>query len=306
MSIEFGNEFVKQAMKLKKVNWLIAVVCWAMVPIASVLAQTKPVDPVGQQLLGQWQGTFATGKSAPNPGAMGFMFIPNGKAVMFFAEERLGLIAAAIDYAIDSKPKPMHIDFKPVTFNKPVLSIFELPNSQTLKLQLEKTNPGLPRPKEFKEEGQFRKISDTTIVPLTQLAQAEQSKETEGQWVMKSIAQSALIHKLATQQFPTTLAQLGLDNSETKNYRFQLSTQADQLTIVARAKKAGLRSYIGIVVQRELKEREKQQAVAFSAICQTSRPSLIAPLSPKVAPENTSESVFRPVQCGSGSELIKF
>jgi hypothetical protein len=299
-------------MMLNKLNWLSTFLVWAMVPAASVLAQsTKPVDPVMQQLTGQWQGTLTAGEPSSMNTTLGFMFAPSGKAVMFFPESTFpertrGLMAASIEYAIDSKPKPMHIDFKVVTFDKPVLTIFDLPNPQTLKLQIEATNPGKPRPKEFKQEGLFQKVSDSAIVPLTQLAQAEQSKQGEGEWLMKSLAKSALLYKMSTNQFPTSLEQLGLSKPDTQHYRVQLATQPNQLTLVARAKKAGLKSYTSMVVQHTLKEQGKQQEFGFATVCQSFRPSLIAPPLPTVTPPASIQSSRYSIQCGSGSESVKF
>jgi len=116
--------------------------------IAEVAAPaTSNID---QQLLGQWQGTIPSGQSFT------FVFAPEGKLFM---------MAKGPDGAARAKEKPMHLDFG-LSNTETVQTVFELTPEGQMRLQLQGTNPGQPRPNSLNAEATvFKKVSEATALP---------------------------------------------------------------------------------------------------------------------------------------------
>lgn len=275
---------------MKRIGWMSAIV------IAVLTAQGVTAQTANQSIVGRWQGTFD--QNYP----MGFLFSPTGKAIMVYGSEPQVLSGVALNYKIDASHKPMHVDFTLPGGKETVLTIADLPTPQTLRLQLKDTNPGKPRPTVFSDQNQMQKISDRAIEPLNSAKFTQAAQSTEGRLVIQSLAQSALFYTVESNQFPTTLEQLGLPIASTQNYRYQLQVQPKQITLIARPKKANLKSYISIVMQRT----ERQVEFVSTAVCQSVRPSLIAPPVPRIASTLDSFVTKQPVACGIGSEPLKF
>ena len=277
----------------------VAVLC-SSCSVLGLSAQPTPA-PISKQLIGQWQGNITDNGTR----SLVITFAPNGVATMTTLGLQSSLSSAKVRYTIDPNAKPMQMDIKVEPFDQSVLTIFDLPNPQRLRLQLKDTKPGGDRPTAFNQEMQFRKVSDSAIAPFTELAQAEQSKAGEGELVMKTLALSALLHNLETDQFPTTLEQLGL-SSNTRNYRLQLSVKDQQLTLIARPKKEGLHSFIGVVMRHDIEKQGKKEELASATVCQSARPSSSAPPMPKItAPAPVTFSTYS-IDCSSGSEPVQF
>lgn len=176
----------------KKIGWfgvlLVAIAC------PSSLAQ----DSTAQQLVGRWEGKT---KRVDIP--MGLQFLSSGKLVATF---QLGLdaqtqMAFSMNYSIDAKPNPMHLDLKlekprSQRDQQPLSTIFDFPSPSTLRIHLKNLEPGKPRPTKFSEPAELSKVSDSAIVfpDAAQLKQAEQSTDGEGRSVIQNLTLSSLYH----------------------------------------------------------------------------------------------------------------
>ncbi|WNZ45490.1 type IV pilin-like G/H family protein [Leptolyngbya boryana CZ1] len=283
---------------MKTIGWMSGLIGVVLIS-QSVMAlpTTEAVQP--SSIAGRWQGTFN------DKYPMSFLFSPEGKLVMVFGmngAEPTVLAGTTVNYKVDATTKPMHLDITIPDAKEPVLTIADLPDPQTLQIQMSDTNPGKPRPTKFTDQTKMQKVSDRAIEPLdaAKFTQAAQSSEAEGRIVIQALAQSALFSTVESGKFPTTLEELGLPTNNTANYRYQLQTQPKQITIIARPKKANLKSYISVVVTGT----ERKIDFATTTVCQSVRPSLFAPPPPRLgspfAP-NDSRAV-----CGIGSEAVKF
>jgi hypothetical protein len=274
-------------------NWAMKRFGYALVSTI-LIAQSATASPI----VGRWQGNFE--QKYP----MNFLFSPQGKFIMVFGSETnpASLAGVVVDYKIDATQKPMHLDISLPETKEPVLTIAELIDPQTLRIQMKQTNPGKPRPTQFTDQTQMKKVSDRAIEPLdsAKFTDAAKSDEGEGRLVIQALAQSALFSTIESGKFPTTLEQLGLPTNSTANYRYQLQTQPNQITLVARPKKANLKSYISVVAQGT----ERKLSFISTGVCQSVRSSLFAPPVPRLGSPFGSGSPA--VTCGSGSEPVKF
>jgi hypothetical protein len=138
--------------------------------------QSQPVkttNPVAQKLLGQWQG-----KESSSPENITFVFTPEGK---LFGITSSGTVLE-FEYQINSTAKPMHLDVLLPDTKETVLTIFELTSDGKLKLQLDGTNPGKPRPKSFSPNVTiFEKVSDSTTVPNKPQNNSPDTQPLEGE-----------------------------------------------------------------------------------------------------------------------------
>lgn len=285
---------------MKLANWFTICSSLVLLP-ALVLAQ--PTSEASQQIVGRWEGIYKETKmSMP----LIFRFTSTGKLVVAVpAGNRQGLRAYWANYQLDPKPNPMHIDLSFEGDHNVIQTIVEIPNPRTLKLQLRPTESSRKRPIAFRDEVQFQKVSETAIVPLTQLSEAERSTSGEGQFVMTTLIRSAILHRVETDQFAKHLIELGLNSTSTQNYRFQLSSKGNQLVLIARPKKAGIKSYIAVISSEPSRDQGSTQLGAAATICQSVRASTIAPPMPKVSPRN-SDRAYPIITCGSGSAPLSF
>ncbi|HCV32472.1 MAG TPA: hypothetical protein DGO89_21320 [Microcoleaceae bacterium UBA9251] len=125
--------------------------------IAEVAAPaTSNID---QQLLGQWQGTIPSGQSFT------FVFAPEGKLFMMAKGPDGAARAKEMRYKVNFGAKPMHLDFG-LSNTETVQTVFELTPEGQMRLQLQGTNPGQPRPNSLNAEATvFKKVSEATALP---------------------------------------------------------------------------------------------------------------------------------------------
>jgi glucose/arabinose dehydrogenase len=129
-------------------------------PIPTPSSTNQPTNPVTQKLLGQWQA-----KDAASQITLTLVFSPDGKLYILLPDAQ-NPMAIAFQYQINPKPQPMHLDVTVSKEQKPVLTIFELTAEDQMRLQLDNTSPGQPRPKAFSSTATlFTKVSDTTKLP---------------------------------------------------------------------------------------------------------------------------------------------
>ncbi|MBE9012304.1 hypothetical protein IQ250_19075 [Pseudanabaenaceae cyanobacterium LEGE 13415] len=290
---------------MSKIGWVgilgIAIAGSSSLYAVTALSQSNE----SQQLVGRWE-TQVKRTDAP----MGMRFSPSGRLIFAFETglDTQTRMAFSLNYSIDAKPNPMHLDFrleKPRNAHErqPVSTIFDFPSSGRLRVHIKNLRPGEPRPTQFDRPAELSKVSDSAIVfpDATKLTQAEQSKDGEGRLAMQSLALSSLYSSLETQKFPT-LEQLGLKNDTTQNYRYQLQASSDQLTLIARPKKGNLKSYVAVVLRFPV----EGQDYGATKVCESVRPSQIAPPLPKIPNPPNGILARDKIQCGSGSAAIDF
>ncbi len=124
-------------------------------------AESAPATPaVSQQILGQWQAKDPSGQRL-----LTFIFGPEGQLFIVLPAEEAPAPAVEMGYAIDAASQPMHLDVK-INTAETVLTVFEFTSDGKLRLQLEGTNPGQPRPEALSEGATlFEKVSDATTLP---------------------------------------------------------------------------------------------------------------------------------------------
>jgi hypothetical protein len=120
----------------------------------------QSTNPISQKLLGQWEA-----KDSETPITLAFIFSPEGK-LFIFAPNSQATVAVEFQYRINPTPQPMHLDITIPGKKEPVLTIFEFTADGRLRLQLDNTDPGKPRPVAFsKTPALFTKVSDATKLP---------------------------------------------------------------------------------------------------------------------------------------------
>ncbi|OUL34490.1 hypothetical protein BV372_13900 [Nostoc sp. T09] len=120
----------------------------------------QPTSPIGQKLLGQWQSK----DSSSNP-SLTFIFSPDGKLYILSPNSQKPM-AVEFKYSINPTPQPMHLDITVSAEQKQALTIFEFTPDGQLRLQLDNTDPGQPRPTAFSPTATlFTKVSENTKLP---------------------------------------------------------------------------------------------------------------------------------------------
>lgn len=127
-------------------------------------ATAPATSNIDQQLLGQWQGTIPSGQSFT------FVFAPEGKLFMMAQGPDGAARAKEMRYKVNFGAKPMHLDVG-ISNTETVETVFELTSQNQMRLQLQGTNPGQPRPDSLNAEATvFKKVSEATVLPAdTQL-----------------------------------------------------------------------------------------------------------------------------------------
>ncbi|CBN55759.1 MULTISPECIES: hypothetical protein [Kamptonema] len=136
--------------------------------IAPAIAQTEttapaettaPTDNIDQKLLGQWEATDPSGQS------FSFIFAPEGKLYLVVQPPQGAARAKEMRYKVDTKNQPMHLDVG-LSATQTVMTVFELTTEGLMRLQLQGTKPGDPRPSAVNAQATvFKKISDTAALP---------------------------------------------------------------------------------------------------------------------------------------------
>ncbi|MEG3859868.1 hypothetical protein [Microcoleus sp. herbarium12] len=122
-------------------------------------ATAPAASNIDKQLLGQWQGTVPSGQSFT------FVFAPEGKLFLMAKGPDGAARAKEMRYKINLGQKPMHLDVG-LSSTETVQTVFELTDEGQMRLQLQGTNPGQPRPDSLNEQATvFKKVSETTALP---------------------------------------------------------------------------------------------------------------------------------------------
>ncbi|MCY7320811.1 MAG: type IV pilin-like G/H family protein [Phormidesmis sp. CAN_BIN36] len=255
--------------------------------------KSPQLDAVAQQLLGTWRGKDP---GAPSDPPVTLLFAPDGTLMVSFAKGQ-ETIALRSRYQLNTQTRPMQMSW--FLGEKPKAStIFEFIADGRLRFErFEEVTP-----KKFKVSTLMQKISDaTTLKPDVQARQITgQSGEAEARLYLDLLAQAQQAYHLETGKFATSITQLGLDlKSETADYRYQVMPQGDeaqQIKLVGRAKRSGLKSFTGAVFSIP-KVAALPEGYVSSLVCETSRASQLAPPMPQYP-----SFPFKVLQCPSGSQ----
>ncbi len=124
--------------------------------------ESNQAQQIQQKVLGQWEH-----KDVAQKISLTFLFTPNGKLfILSQPDGKNQRQAVEIRYAINTVQQPIHLDVYLPNQNQPVQTIFEFTADGKMRMQLEGTDPGKPRPSKFSNSGSiFEKISDSTELP---------------------------------------------------------------------------------------------------------------------------------------------
>lgn len=126
---------------------------------AETSAPANNIDQIDQKLLGQWEAKDPSGQS------FSFIFAPEGKLYLVVQSSQGAARAKEMRYKVDTKNQPMHLDVG-LSATQTVMTVFELTAEGQMRLQLQGTKPGDPRPSTVSAEATvFKKISDTAALP---------------------------------------------------------------------------------------------------------------------------------------------
>jgi hypothetical protein len=117
-------------------------------------AQTVAQANIAKQMQGQWQA-----------GPIRFIFGSDGKLFIVFPAPSGPAKALQLRYRVNPSTRPMHLDLI-TSDNRAAQTIFEFTAARKMRVQLQGTNPGRPRPSAFGANAtMLEKVSDATSLP---------------------------------------------------------------------------------------------------------------------------------------------
>ncbi|MCF2145647.1 type IV pilin-like G/H family protein [Desmonostoc muscorum LEGE 12446] len=272
----------------------------SIAPTQTQSQREQDINPIAQKLFGQWQAQDPSSSTT-----LTFIFTPESKLFLLSPDSKT-LGAMEFKYRINPTPQPMHLNVIISSNQEEVLTIFEFTADGQMRLQLDGTNPGKPRPTAFSPQASlFKKISNVTTLPdniqiINPKAENQQTSdpELEAKVAIGSINRAQQAYYLENKKF-ATIDQLGIGvKPETDNYRYQIVTpgkQTQTLISTAAAKKPELKSYTGVVFLRKV----KGEMLIIPGICETDKPSTKPPGLPRFSNQKS-----QPIQCPVGSHLL--
>ncbi|OKH39543.1 hypothetical protein FACHB389_07925 [Nostoc calcicola FACHB-389] len=272
----------------------------SIAPTQTQSQQEQDINPIAQKLFGQWEAQDPSSSTT-----LTFIFTPENKLFLLSPDSKT-LGAMEFKYRINPTPQPMHLNVIISSNQKEVLTIFEFTADGQMRLQLDGTNPGKPRPTAFSPQASlFKKISNVTTLPdniqiINPEAENQQTNdpELEAKVAIGSINRAQHAYYLENKKF-ATIGRLGIDvKPETDNYSYQIVTPGKEIqTLIstAAAKKPELKSYTGVVFLRKV----KGEMLIIPGICETDQPSIKPPGFPRFSSQES-----QPIQCPVGSHLL--
>jgi hypothetical protein len=245
-------------------------------------------DPIGQKLFGQWEI-----QDSSLPTKINLLFTPEGNFYLILGQgNRFG--AYPLKYRINSTPKPMHLNVILPDAKEPVETIFDFTADGQLRVQLNGTDPGKPRPKDF---GADALPENVEVVPTDD--QASSDPQTEAKNYVGAMNRANQAFYLENERFAKTLDELQIGiKPETENYRYRIIPQGNSkgsVVSTATAKKPGLKSYTGFVYTKKLDD----ETITIALVCESNQASTRAPIAPKLPRTPNQE-----VQCPAGSTSL--
>ena len=270
--------------------------------IAPVVAQSQPApaaNPVAQQILGQWQAKDPSGQDL-----LMFVFAPENKLYIVLPSPEKPAPAVEMRYRIDSSQNPMHLDVQ-INSDDTVMTVFEVGPDGKMRLQLDGTNPGVPRPTALTDAATvFEKVSDATTVPAdSEVVGFEEQKgmaqQSEARLFMSALNRAQQAYFLENNKFAAAIGELGLGiKPETEFYRYQILPQGDatkSVLMTAQAKSEELKSYSAAVFVMTNNAEE----LTIPVLCETEQPSTSSPPMPTAPSSTTGQG-----QCPAGSVAV--
>jgi Type IV pilin-like G and H, putative len=273
-----------------------------VIPLKPIISQpaNSSKDAVVKKLVGQWEAKDASG---PN---VNFMFTADGTMFLIMV---VGDKSAAypLKYQINSTQNPIYLDITLPENPKPVLTIIDFPGDGQMRMQIDGTNPGQPRPTDFsKNVSLFKKVSDNETLPQNvevidpKMEKSANNPQAEAETMIKSMNRAQQAYFLEFNKFAKTIQELQIGiESETENYHYRIvsSGKKNQSVVqTATAKKTNLKSYTGIVFIKKV----KGETLTNTAICESVKPATKPPAIPKIPSKESPE-----VKCPLGSILLK-
>ncbi|MBD2137722.1 type IV pilin-like G/H family protein [Anabaena sp. FACHB-1237] len=260
-----------------------------------------------KKLSGRWESQDATSSIT-----VSFIFDGNGKLFLMMGDAQRSA-AYAVTYQINSTPQPMHLNINLPDTPQPVLTIFDFTADGQMRMQIEGTNPGEPRPKEFsKNVTFFKKVSENTSLPQNVELVTNDQKPSEniagnitessgeGKQYIGSMNRGQQAYYLENNKFAKNIRDLGVGiKSETVNYRYGIILNrriSNMVVHTATPKKPNFKSYIGVVFIRKV----KGEIFTDTAICESLKPGTKPPAIPRISAKSSQD-----VKCPSGSILLK-
>ncbi len=156
----------------------------------------------------------------------------------------------------------------------------------------------------------LEKVSDKTSLPANtkvvtlqdmMTSQANKARQAEGKTYVGSMNRSQQAYFLENNKFATKLNELQLGiKSETDNYIFKVVPQSNQvkgIMNIARAKRQGLKSYVGLVYLAKVGSED----FTIAKLCETSQ-SLSKP--PKMPSLTKNSAKSKDIECPSGFKSL--
>lgn len=271
----------------------------AIAQTATPTQNAAPSNAIEQKLLGQWQAKDPTSRAQ-----FTFIFAPANKLFVVLPKPDNSLVALEVAYQINPATQPMQLDIQ-LSPEQKALTIFEFTPEGQLRLPLEGLTPGLARPTEFKSNSTlFAKTSNVTTVPENievikpEIAKAK-TPQDEVKTYMLALTQVQQARYREQGKFAETIEEVSVGlKTETESYIYKFVPQennTNSVMIIAQAKTEQLPSYTGAVFATQVNGK----TTTIAQICETEKPSTIAPEMPTAPTSGSSE-----IKCPTGSRSL--
>ncbi|MBO9998599.1 MAG: type IV pilin-like G/H family protein [Cyanobacteria bacterium SID2] len=254
------------------------------VPQRSPLVQA----PFETRLLGQWSSPDALGGEP-----LTFVFTPENTLYFIVTLPRGRMAAEEFGYRVTAG-SPLALDVI-LPDGSVVATIAELTPDGKLRVQLEGTNPGEPRPTAFSDTAVlFDRVSEDTTLPAALV-------EANAIDILLDLSRAQRTYYLEFRTFASSAEPLNSDVPlETDDYSFEIDfpiDPTDSVRIIATPKRDDLHSFSSGVF---MVPNERGFEISMVAVCRSDTPSIVAPEMPVPPPDSSGE-----IACAPESHLIE-
>lgn len=214
-----------------------------------------------------------------------YIFVPSSiPFVDFFTPEPIVL---DFRYKLNTATAPYQLDISSPSGGDSLLTIFEVPESDKMRVEFFGLKPGEPRPNSFTVGAVvLEKISTTTALPRNvKLIDLQldnlRSSESNARSAMSSINSSQIYYYSTRKKFASSISELGAYLSANKNYEYKIAphpTQKSAAIATAAAKISNVKSFTAVVAEVKIKGKN----TVLSGTCETEEPSKTPPAPPKI------------------------
>ncbi|PSB05229.1 type IV pilin-like G/H family protein [Merismopedia glauca] len=284
------------------------VVSLISISITSGISQT-----VEKQILGTWQTEVKGQKILFVFTSENKLFVVSPTKFEDPEQKSPPLTAIEFKYQINSQTQPIQLDFFDGSNPKDkALTILEIAQDNSLKIQLEGVQPNQPRPTDFVPNATiFARVSNSTILPanVVRVDKLQEYIARENQnsakinvlYEIRAVNRNQTAYRAEKSRFANTFDALALEilrgksRYQTTDYSYQLFGRKNRAYITAAAKTKGLQSYVGATF---FYLNSAKQSVISSIICETEKPTKTPPKFPKFVGGNN------PIKCPIGSKQV--